>query len=428
LFALISQMMRDEDDGPALSWQIMLCAIRNADAKLVSRILQAQLPVYMTNPNVFLRKRHDSVDDADPLKLPPSYPARAPSLGATAAESSWTGSRATMETTVAPAFASAAGGWADSSRFPSGTSSGVTIAGSGANSPRRPGVDSADESSSDEEAIVALDVDALVDAAIREDTEAGDSGGGGYEGGYVPWKFACRDHVRMDPVMGWARVDMSLVEENLLHVALEQEHSEEDNKTIFNLLLTYVEQLQQQRSFVLSNHDVIAYPWPQGGGELLQLTWRNSYGQNSFHVCANRKNPLPSALNAYYFKRLLEMDVHAVVTRLDASGFAPLHYAAYHNKPEIVTALIDLRIDLAATTNTTMRHTPLHLAALKGNWSITLSLLEADVPVDVIDKEGCTPLALAMLARQNLLQVCSTIAGACACVLVCVSRCRAVVL
>jgi len=39
---------------------------------------------------------------------------------------------------------------------------------------------------------------------------------------------------------------------------------------------------------------------------------------------------------------------------------------------------------------------------MPANWSVALALLKADVTVDVIDKDGCTPLARAMLSRQSV--------------------------
>ena len=120
-----------------------------------------------------------------------------------------------------------------------------------------------------------------------------------------------------------------------------------------------------------------------------------------FHTCHSKRSVIPRPVNFHYFRIMLKKDVNAVVTRWDHSGWSALHYAAYNNKYDIMVILIASHIDLQQPN--IKRQTPLHLAAIKGNWSIAEALLNQHVLVDAVDKDGHTPLAHAMKTRKELL-------------------------
>lgn len=95
------------------------------------------------------------------------------------------------------------------------------------------------------------------------------------------------------------------------------------------------------------------------------------------------------------------------IVKKDPFGWTALHYASDQNQLDIVDRLIASHVDVNVTTvpdtecenlknNYLPEHTPLHLAARKGNWQIAFSLLKSGADVDVIDDQGRTPLNLAM--------------------------------
>ena len=83
-------------------------------------------------------------------------------------------------------------------------------------------------------------------------------------------------------------------------------------------------------------------------------------------------------------------DVHAE----DASDETPLHYAAARSTPDLAELLILFGADVNAAD--AIGQTPLHYAAIWNGGVRTSALLIAEsAMVDVADKEGNTPLALA---------------------------------
>src|SRR5690606_32013800 len=91
---------------------------------------------------------------------------------------------------------------------------------------------------------------------------------------------------------------------------------------------------------------------------------------------------------------------------------------------ELVQELTRRHIDLNAITADGKKRTALHIASreglghlphplvhgccwtqlpLIGNWSVVMALLKESVSVELIDHDGCSPLALALLQRQKRL-------------------------
>ena len=84
----------------------------------------------------------------------------------------------------------------------------------------------------------------------------------------------------------------------------------------------------------------------------------------------------------------------ADVNAKDNAGDAPLHYAAYQNSLEAVTALVTYeKIDVNAKNED--KDTPLHIACRVNARKIVAVLLEHGAKVQEKNKRGFTPLALA---------------------------------
>jgi ankyrin repeat protein len=81
----------------------------------------------------------------------------------------------------------------------------------------------------------------------------------------------------------------------------------------------------------------------------------------------------------------------SIVNRMDAEGLTPLHRAAGHGHREIVLLLIEKGADVKARTYNTWC-LPMHLAAQDGHFDIVQIFLDRKVPVNIIDKFGCTAL------------------------------------
>ena len=125
----------------------------------------------------------------------------------------------------------------------------------------------------------------------------------------------------------------------------------------------------------------------------------------------------PQPTNTYFFQTMMKKDTNGAVTKTDNFGWAPIHYAAYHNKLAIINIILKNNIDpnqvtLAMRVPNTISarplhertRTPLHFAAMEGNWSIALSLLKAGADCKRLDEDGFMPIVYAMLARQDLQQ------------------------
>lgn len=85
--------------------------------------------------------------------------------------------------------------------------------------------------------------------------------------------------------------------------------------------------------------------------------------------------------------------------RIDAPGWAALHYAAFNGHADIVRYLIDRGGDL--NVRAPNRHTALMLAARNGYGEIVRMLLAAGANPDLGDLEGNTALAIAQKAGNH---------------------------
>jgi len=96
-------------------------------------------------------------------------------------------------------------------------------------------------------------------------------------------------------------------------------------------------------------------------------------------------------------KLLIEHDANCELT--DDLGFSPLHYAAFGNSTDCLEKLIELP-SLDLDTKAKMGHTPLHLAAEKGNYAVVKLLIEHGASTDVKTEHNMTPAALARQRGQ----------------------------
>jgi len=166
----------------------------------------------------------------------------------------------------------------------------------------------------------------------------------------------------------------------------------------------------------------ITWPWPDSARVLrdegeavngmtvnLCIAWTNERGRSSIHHLASRRvrdSARAKADPAAMLTRLILMDITSMTQRPDRYGWTPAHYAAWTNQRPLIQVMASFQIDLGQATYDTSSHslsrTPLHLGALAGNWSVVTTLLEAGVKAEVMDKDGCTPLALVLLERRRI--------------------------
>lgn len=79
--------------------------------------------------------------------------------------------------------------------------------------------------------------------------------------------------------------------------------------------------------------------------------------------------------------------------RLDAYGFALLHYSARHNQAALITSLVRAGADV--NVRSTYGFRPLHEAALKDAAATIIALHSAGASLEAVDDSGATPLCLA---------------------------------
>ncbi|MDP3788019.1 MAG: ankyrin repeat domain-containing protein [Candidatus Chromulinivorax sp.] len=89
--------------------------------------------------------------------------------------------------------------------------------------------------------------------------------------------------------------------------------------------------------------------------------------------------------------RLLREDIDPDIQ--DATGLAPLHYAAYHQNFEIINLL--LAADADANIQDDERFTPLHAVADFNNIEIAQALVNAGANPYIENSEGRTPMDFA---------------------------------
>lgn len=162
--------------------------------------------------------------------------------------------------------------------------------------------------------------------------------------------------------------------------------------------------------------------------------------RNALHIVAYCDQV--TSLTSQIFHLLLKKNLS--ISKQDLHGYTPLHYAARSNQVEIVEYLIASHANLEAKSGGTKdddvdakvqlfletddaklreksantikflqdklkeeneeKQRPLHLAAERGNWQVVSSLTKNGAQVQVFDGKGRTPLALAMLARMDLVE------------------------
>jgi len=90
---------------------------------------------------------------------------------------------------------------------------------------------------------------------------------------------------------------------------------------------------------------------------------------------------------------------HPAVTKSDAWGCTPLHFAAVGGSTAIASELLKLGADINAFD--AVDETALHIAARTGGVSFCELLLSAGASIDAVNKDGMTPLVVAGLANQE---------------------------
>lgn len=116
------------------------------------------------------------------------------------------------------------------------------------------------------------------------------------------------------------------------------------------------------------------------------LNWRDGFdGNGGIHICARMgKEDCLGAL----------LDAGADVNARNDAHFTPLHFASEAGAVKCVELLILCRADVNAQTG--LSNTPLHLCL--GYPQCTRSLLAARARLDVVNVNGQTPLARALLS------------------------------
>ena len=94
-------------------------------------------------------------------------------------------------------------------------------------------------------------------------------------------------------------------------------------------------------------------------------------------------------INSLYF-----FNKKFTLNRLDSIGFAPLHYAAYHNRFDMLMFLLEQGANCAIRDS--YGYQPLHWAAKQGVYAIVRTLIEHNAPIDGKGEYDRTPLHMAV--------------------------------
>uniref|UniRef100_W5N4W3 Palmitoyltransferase n=1 Tax=Lepisosteus oculatus TaxID=7918 RepID=W5N4W3_LEPOC len=94
-------------------------------------------------------------------------------------------------------------------------------------------------------------------------------------------------------------------------------------------------------------------------------------------------------------KRIIDAEGPEVLSRFDAKGYTPAHWAALNGFSDLILCFIECKgaVNLFSQADLALR--PIHWAAVNGHIAVVDLLLRAGVPVDSPDQRGCTPLILA---------------------------------
>ncbi|KAH0563806.1 putative ankyrin repeat protein RF_0381 [Cotesia glomerata] len=117
---------------------------------------------------------------------------------------------------------------------------------------------------------------------------------------------------------------------------------------------------------------------------------RNEDGETPLHIAITKGNTEAVELLVQH-----GADVHSVSPKWE-TGFTPLHQAIANNKKEIVNILISGGADINSDTWIL----PIHYAALNDCGEIIKILLDNGVYVDTLDRNGKTPLNIAIHAQK----------------------------
>ena len=90
----------------------------------------------------------------------------------------------------------------------------------------------------------------------------------------------------------------------------------------------------------------------------------------------------------YFFNK------RSTLNRLDNNGFSPLHYAAYHNRFDILMLLLEQ--GASCLVRDSYGYQPLHWAAKQGVYAIVRTLIEHNAPINGKGEYGRTPLHMAV--------------------------------
>ena len=139
------------------------------------------------------------------------------------------------------------------------------------------------------------------------------------------------------------------------------------------------------------------------------ITKKTEKKLNVIHYCAQGNKP--NALMYYYLKfreNNNEKDKYKLIKEIDSGGSTPLHWAVYSLAEDLLLYLINL--DIYESKEDKMNfinqkdgqgYSALHLSIISKSSRIALKLLQFGANPSVVDKNGKTPLQLAISKKQT---------------------------
>ena len=126
---------------------------------------------------------------------------------------------------------------------------------------------------------------------------------------------------------------------------------------------------------------------------------RNQYGDTALMIASLRGD-----------REIARMLIEFGGAQVKHSGWAPIHYAAFQDKPEMIRYLVSKGADKDALAPN--GYTALMLAARSGHTDATRALLYEDVDINARTKDGETALRIARLRKHGEVAELLTRAGA----------------